>query len=223
MPNMLPLLLLGGAAVVVVASGKKTGGKPGFSKYIRVGPGCKVVYIEGADLFTAALKAEEDGVMIADKFRTAVQKAMKEEIFPLMDTLELDPNPLKGSMQLLRATFPSCSVSIESMKQEILRLQNKKIKSTKQALAALKPMISRLFMLSIMLGAYVKKMVVDGKITQEEAENLARNAGAQLSKELGDVDAVTDKDIFGEAFDLDPNTMAMRRPSFIDRMVMLSL
>ncbi len=223
MPNMLPFLLIGGAVAAVVASGKKTGGKPGFSKYIRVGPGCKAVYIEGVDVFNASLAAQEKGEMLAGSMREAVQKATKEEIFPLIDELELSQDPLQASMQLLRATFPSCSFSVESLKKGMMGISKKNIKSKSDALRALKPLMSRFLMWGIMVGAYFQKMVADGKLTQEEAEDLAKGLGEKLGEQLRGIDTTVDEDVFGSPLDLDPNMIAMRRPSLIDRAVMLSL
>jgi hypothetical protein len=206
MANLLPLLLIGGGAAAVMAAGKKKGGYK--FEYLRVGPGCKTVFLNGKNLIDGVKRVQEGDedarAMIVDD----VKLFWLEDMPALILKVQPDEEDLeRGAEQLVKASLPSCYRSKKAMVNS-LKKHAKEAKGEADLEKRLMPMLSRYLVLMMIYAGYQVNLIRDGKM---DAGNLS-----DLEKDLMDVLPENMHGMTGEGeAPADPNQMAATRPGWI--------
>jgi len=203
MANLLPLLLIGGGAAVVMASGKKKGGYK--FKHLRVGSGCKTVFLNGENLIDEIKRVQEGDEDARIGVLESLNRFWLEDLPTLILKVQPDEEDLeRGAEQLVKASLPSCYRSKKAMEKS-LKKHIKEAAGEADLEKRLTPMLARYLVLVVIYAGYEVNLVRDGKMDPADLSDFQEDL-----REAG----IGDEDPFSN-LPAAPNQMAAMRPGWL--------
>ncbi len=217
--NAFPLLLLGGAAVIVMSGKKKRSRQALYEfKYLKIGPGCKSVTLNGEDVIEQLKLIQEDDETVRQTLLENMKLFWLEDM-PLL-ILKVRPNPdvwdgeakitedsmNSGIKKLMMASTPSCYVSKEAMKNTVLKAL-KDAKNKEDIEGRLMPLVVKLFVKVMIAGGYQVNLINEGIMDKSDLSDFEEEMMESLPEDMqwmtGEGEGPTD-----------PNQAAMVRAGF---------